>query len=103
MRALIEGCAHLSEWSGAISGLPARIHGCIRKRVRFHASRGFAQEANRKTPFGRLLPSSTFRQGIQDFGGCRATAMLLDDLTEEDHALPVDQERRRIGRFIRSF
>jgi hypothetical protein len=47
-----------------------------------------------------LVRGFSFRQCVEDFRGRSASAMLFDDLAEEDDTLPVDQESRRIGRLV---
>jgi integrase/recombinase XerD len=47
------------------------------------------------------MASLAFRQYVDNFRGCGSSAMLFDDLAEEYYALAVDQECRRISRFVR--
>src|ERR1700722_6821069 len=47
-----------------------------------------------------LVRGFSFRQCVEDFRGRSASAMLFDDLAEEDDTLPVDQESRWIGRLV---
>src|ERR1700677_355804 len=72
-------------------------------RHREQQSRGHPREESRPMPVERhrwLVRGFSFRQCVEDFRGRSASAMLFDDLAEEDDTLPVDQESRWIGRLV---